>query len=297
MLRTMLFLATSVTTVLPLVAQDRERVRVREAPRARVWINGDEVDPMQWVTSRRARLGVLLDMRATDNDSIGATISSVTPGSPAAKAGIRSGDIITKLDGTSLVLSERDRDRDDEESLAGLRLIEMVAKIEPGDTVDVEYRRGRETRTAKVATSSERQLAARSFGDGNVLFNVPDVEGNISLPRIPGRMLAGPDGRNPFFFNFGGPFAELELAPINESLGSYFGTSEGVLVIDAPEGNTFGLKGGDVIISVDGRKARGPSSLLRILQTYDDGDVVKIEIVRNKSRQTVSSKIDKDEEE
>jgi S1-C subfamily serine protease len=68
-------------------------------------------------------------------------------------------------------------------------------------------------------------------------------------------------------------------------------------VIDAPEKNQLGLKGGDVILSVDGRPARGPSSLLRILQSYDDGDVMKLEIMRNKSRQTISSKVDREDEE
>ena len=298
-MRTFFYLAVSLAAVLPLTAQDQERVRVRARPQ--VWINGEEVDPMRWVTTRRARLGVLLDMRAVENDSLGATVSSVTPGGPAAKAGIRSGDIITKLDQKSLIRGAGDRDRDedrDDESLAGLRLIEMISKIEPGDTVSVEYRRGKEVRTASVVTSSERQLGARSFGDGNVFFNLPEIEGNVTLPRSKApRVLMGPAERGQFSFSFGGPFADLELAPVNESLGSYFGTTEGVLVIDAPEGNTFGLKGGDVIISVDARRARGPSSLLRILQTYDDGDVVKLEIMRNKSRQTISSKIEKDEDE
>jgi S1-C subfamily serine protease len=68
------------------------------------------------------------------------------------------------------------------------------------------------------------------------------------------------------------------------------------LVIDAPERNTLGLKGGDVILSVDGRKARGPSSLLRIMSSYEDGDVMKLEILRNKGRQTISSKVDRDED-
>lgn len=300
--RSLMLVAIGVTSVLPLTAQERVRERA-PTPRPRIWIDGSEVDPMQWITNRRARLGVTLDMNATESDSIGATISSVTPGGPAAKAGLRSGDIITKLDGKSLVRAERERarrdDDDDEESVAGLRLIEMVAKLEPGDTVSVEYVRERETRTASVVTSNERSLAMRSFGgDREFTLTVPEMEGRLTFPRTPTapRVVAGP-GQRGFMFNFGGPFAELELAPVNADLGSYFGTTEGVLVIDAPEKNTLGLKGGDVILSVDGRKARGPSSLLRILQTYDNGDVMKLEIMRNKSRQMISSKVEKDDEE
>ena len=297
--RSMLGLA-ALAMVAPLSAQER-RPATERAPRARVSINGDEVNPMDMVTNRRARLGVMLDMQATENDSIGATINGVTPGGPAAKAGIRSGDIITRLNGQRLIKAEQDRSEDDEASLAALRLIELVAKLGPGDTVAVEYRRGRETKTASIVTANERTLAMRNLGDGSAFFRMPQIEGKlrdlegigemrISRPRM------GTTEPGAFSFNFGGPFAELELAPINADLGAYFGTTEGVLVIDAPQRNSLGLKGGDVILSVDGRKARGPSSLLRIMSSYENGDVMKLDLIRNKSRQTISSKIDRDDE-
>lgn len=305
--RTVMLVVTGLFSVLPVAAQERVRARTpaSAAPRARVWVNGDEVDPMQWLTGRRARLGITLDMRATENDSVGATISSVTPGGPAAKAGLRSGDIVTKLDGKSLVRAERERarnedaDQDEDESLAGLRLIEMVAKLEPGDTVAIEYRRGKETLTASAVTSTERSLAMRSFGDRDVFFRMPEMERGPLFPKASSmpKVMAGTGDRGQFMFAFGGPFSELELAPVNADLGAYFGTTEGVLVIDAPEKNTLGLKGGDVILSVDGRKARGPSSLLRIFQSYEDGDVMKLEIMRNKARQSITSKVNKNEEE
>lgn len=285
----------------PLSAQER-RPAPERTPRARVYINGEEVNPMDMVTSRRARIGVVLDMRAVDNDSIGATLSGVTPGGPAAKAGIRSGDIITRLNGQRLIKAEGDRNEDDERSLAALRLTELMAKLEPGDTVAVEYRRGRDTRTASIVTANERSLAMRDLGDGNTFFRMPQIEGNLRdldglrEMRVTRPRIMGAPEPNSFAFSFGGPFADLELAPINADLGAYFGTAEGVLVIDAPERNALGLKGGDVILSVDGRKARGPSSLLRIMSSYENGDVMKLEILRNKGRQTISSKVDHDEE-
>jgi S1-C subfamily serine protease len=283
-----------VAQVAPIAAQVRERTL--SSPRARVWVNGQEMDPLDWVANRRARLGVVLDMAAVDNDSIGATLSSVTPGGPAAKAGLRAGDIITRIDGQRLVRVERDRDRDEEQSLAALRLIELVAKIEPGDTVALEYRRGGETRTASVVTSAERTMVVRQFPGGDFNLTIPRMEGELRrLPMTGFFKEDGPEGA--FRMAFGGPFADLELAPINPDLGAYFGVTEGVLVIDTPEQNTFGLKGGDVILSVDGRKARGPSSLLRILRSYEAGDVVKLEVMRNKARQTISSKVERPRDE
>jgi S1-C subfamily serine protease len=309
--------ALGLLAVAPIQAQE-----TRAPARARVWIDGDEVRPFDLLVQRRARIGVTLDMRAIENDSIGATIQAVTPGGPAAKAGLRSGDIVVRFNGRSLIQSDRedrirDRDRDrerdgdrersrgerdgwnirgerrfdpdDDQSLAAVRLIELVAKLEPGDTVAVEYRRGRdgESRTTQIVTAKDFGMT----GDRN--FAIFPDDGDRMLRRIP--MLSG-DGARAFSLGFGGPFADLELAPMNPSLGSYFGTSEGVLVVDAPEKNPLGLRGGDVILSVDGRTARGPASLLRILRSYEDGDVVKLEIMRNRSRQTITSKMSRDED-
>jgi serine protease Do len=237
----------------------------------------------------------VLDMRATTNDSVGATINSVTPGSPAAKAGIQAGDIITRLNGRSLVTGARNRGENGDESLAALQLIEMVARLEPGDTVTVEYRRGRETRTATVVTSREPLMAWSPLDDGSFTFRIPfEREGaDVTMPRL---RRIGPDDSRRFVVSFGGPLSAVELAAMNPDLGAYFGTAEGVLVVDAPARNPFGLKGGDVILSVDGRPARGPSGLHRILASYDRGDVVKLEIMRNRSRQTISAKLERNEE-
>ncbi len=287
----------------PIAAQEP-----RTQARNRIWINGDEVRPFDLLARRRAKLGVTLQMRGAENDSIGATIQGVTPGGPAAKAGLRSGDIVTRFNGKSLVRAERerddrdrdkDRDRDqdrdrpdDQESLAAVRLIEMVAKLEPGDTVALEYRRGKdaEPRTARVVTSKEFAMG----GDRNFSFNFPE-DGDRVMRRMP--RLPGGEGPNAWVMAFGGRFADLELAPVNAELGAYFGTSDGVLVINAPAKNSLGLKSGDVVLSIEGRAARGPASLLRILRSYEEGDVVKLEIMRNKSRQTITSKMTRDDEE
>jgi S1-C subfamily serine protease len=87
------------------------------------------------------------------------------------------------------------------------------------------------------------------------------------------------------------PLARLELAPLNPDLGQYFGTTEGVLVIRAPKGGSLALKGGDVVQAVDGRKPSGPSHLLRIMRSYDRGETFKLDILRNKKRETVTAKL------
>jgi S1-C subfamily serine protease len=98
-----------------------------------------------------------------------------------------------------------------------------------------------------------------------------------------------PVAHREFFGN--SPLGRLELAPINAELGQYFGTDEGVLVISAPRDTELGLKGGDVVLSVDGRKPAGPSHLLRILRSYERGETFKLDILRNRKRETVSARL------
>lgn len=282
-----------------LAAQERQ-----PAPRARVFIEREGQDAgrdrFRVVTQRRARLGVTVDLRAGENDSIGATLQSVTPGGPAAKAGLRSGDIVTRIEGKSLVATDNMR-AGEEESLPGIRLVEFASQLKPDDTVSVEYRRGAARRTASLVTGDEPVLVSENsfFGpDGIFEFNVP---GSITMERRSfggtgggfGRIEGPSVGAMGYAFAFGGALADLELAPLNPDLGQYFGTTEGVLVISLPAESTLGLKGGDVILSVDGRKATGPVGLLKILRSYEPGDSFKFEVMRNKARTTVTGSLEK----
>jgi S1-C subfamily serine protease len=92
-------------------------------------------------------------------------------------------------------------------------------------------------------------------------------------------------------FLYGSPLADLELAPLNPDLGQYFGTDTGVLVISVPPESKLGLKGGDVVLTVDGRKVDSPSHLLRILRSYGDTEAFKAEVLRNRKRVTIDGRL------
>jgi S1-C subfamily serine protease len=81
------------------------------------------------------------------------------------------------------------------------------------------------------------------------------------------------------------------LAPLNSDLGPYFGATSGVLVISAPKDAQLGLKGGDVVLAIDGRKPESPFHLLRILRSYEDGETFKVDILRNRKRETVTGRL------
>ena len=278
-----------------LAGQERQQVS-----RPRIFIDGQGPelirDRIRLITERRARLGVTIDMRASETDSIGASIQSVTPGGPAAKVGLRSGDIITQIDGKSLTASDNTR-AGEEESLPGVRLAEYAAQLKPNATVKVVYRRDRTIGVVSLVTGNEPVFVSNGFDDGEFTLNVPG--GVMRRSPLPGGVFTtdrGPGGAMAYTFTMGGPLADLELAPLNPDLGAYFGTTEGVLVVNVPRESTLGLKGGDVILSVDGRKATGPGGFLRILRSYDPGDTFKLDIMRNKARTSVSGQLEKTRE-
>jgi membrane-associated protease RseP (regulator of RpoE activity) len=287
-------------STLPLAGQEttKERQPLPEKTPYRVWVNGEDMTPrLGPMMQRRARLGVSVSLEQRSSDSVGAYIQSVTPGGPAAKAGLKSGDIITRLDGKSLLPDAGTRTPQGE-SAPGLRLIELAAKLEPKDTVKIEYLRDGARKTVALVTGDE-PLMTMEDPEGRVFmwrtpmgeereFRMPGMtveprpEGRVEIRRTPGTAM---------FFS-SGPLGDIELAPLNPDLGSYFGATEGILVIKSPASSSLGLKGGDVVLSVDGRKPSSPSSLIRILRSYEPGDTFKLEVLRQKKKETITGKLE-----
>src|SRR5881396_2494923 len=245
-----------------LVAQGTPRTpRPTRAPRAFVFADDN-----------RGRIGVVVNPRPdSEADKLGAKLEGVTPGGPAAKAGLKVGDIITKFNGTALAGLKAE---DEDESGPGTNLVQLARKLEPGDTVSIEYRRGSD---AKKAT-----LVAEDLGWA------PNIR---VMPGMPGM----PDMQH-FEFSFGMPWGDLELVGLNPDLGEYFGTKEGILVVRAPADSSLPLRAGDVILSVGGRKPASPSHAMRILRSYEAGETVSIDIMRKQKRTTVAWKVPEPEE-
>jgi hypothetical protein len=74
--------------------------------------------------------------------------------------------------------------------------------------------------------------------------------------------------------------AGAELIDLNPDLGSYFGTEEGVLVAQVAEGTPLGLRAGDVILALDGRRVRSAAHARRILESYESDEEIRLRILR-----------------
>lgn len=234
--------------------ESRECVCVSELPEMRVM--------RPFIGSNRARIGVLLGDRAEVDGRAGVTVEEVTPGGPAAGAGLQAEDIILDLDGQELGEEAPARD-----------LLDAMGDVEPGDTIIVGYARGGERRTARVVAEDTRDLSvvvARSRpGREAFRFEMPSVG---VAPRVM--------GETPIVWRgfFG---ADVELVDLNPRLGQYFSADEGVLVVDLDDDSTLGLEPGDVILAIDGREVRSAEHARSILRSYAPDEPITFRIVRD----------------
>ncbi len=270
-------------------AQNELRRAMSEMERVRFYNRAyelftDEAGPLAIaISSSGARMGVYLTTGrdAADTDSIGALLDRVVEDGPADKAGLQAGDIIISANGKTLARTSR-RDTSPSNKLTGIR-----DELEIGDTLHVEYRRGNETRSTGIVLDELEGGVNWSYA-----YTAPDVfvspEPTVGVaPRISVR---SPRGVATVYSGnvWSMSWLDMELFELDEDLGGYFGTSEGLLVLRAPEDEDLGFRSGDVIVDVDGRRPTDQSHLIRIMRSYEPGETMSIGILRNRTHETVS---------
>ncbi|MEE4270752.1 MAG: PDZ domain-containing protein [Thermoanaerobaculales bacterium] len=224
---------------------------------------------------RRPRIGVIVKTRGFGDEPEGAVIDAVTPGGPADEAGLKAGDVITAVDGVSLV---SDTSFEDARLRAGLELVKRSHGLADGQLVNLEFLRGGVEMSAAVEA---RQMNSGSFPAppalrGERLILGGDLKG-----------LRPPKGA----WTFPSAWLDMELVELNPELGEYFSADRGVLVVRAPDDASLGLEAGDVILAIGGREVRDPSHAMRILRSYEPDESLVVDIVRHGRSQTVTGTV------
>ncbi len=207
---------------------------------------------------QRAMLGVGID----DADN-GVRVRSVTPGGPAAEAGLEVGDTIVAIEGAAL------KSASSTQSPSELLLAQM-ANVDPGEEVTLRVTHDGKQRDAKVRA---REVEPRQF------FTFNGGPGNAGV------VLRGPVWQG--FFGQSGPWSQMQLVTLTPDLGAYFGTPKGILVVRGPDKAPLGLKDGDVILDIGGREPTSPEHALRILSSFAAGEKLKVTVMRKQRRETL----------
>lgn len=192
----------------------------------------------------RAIIGVQLDPAPGGK---GARVREVSPGGPAAEAGLRAGDVIVAVNGTEV-----------KEENPARQVMRLMRPVKPDSKVSV--------RVLRDGTPREFTIVARAAP--GYLF--------AEFPRVMPDVVAGV--RGPLFLQ--GPVMDLELANLTPQLGRYFGSDKGVLVVRAPPDGALKLEDGDVILAIDGRVPESGSHATRILASYQPGEKLTLRVMR-----------------
>lgn len=207
--------------------------------------------------SAHALIGVQLDGAA---GRAGAHVREVSPGGPAADAGIRPGDVIVAVNGTAVSGAEPVQ-----------QVTHIMREVKPESRVKV--------RVLRDGKPQEFVVVARSRPA--MLVGMP----NIELPPLP-------DLRGAFVYRR--PLMDMELATLTPRLGSYFGTDHGVLVVRAPADGALQLEDGDVILSIDGREPSSGSHATRILGSYQPGEKIRLRVLRQRKTLEIETTLPED---
>lgn len=214
----------------------------------------------------RARIGAQLGERAQADGRTGIRLRDVEEGGPAARAGVRPGDVLLSLNGTDL---------GDE---PGERLLALLGDVEPGDTVTLGFSRDGRRETARVVTDRAHGVSFFRRGGPSMARSFPRTD------RLRSAVIA-PEARVRLRQLLGNG---LELVAMNEGLGEYFGIDEGVLVASSGDGSALGLQPGDVILSIGGRPVQDPGHAMSIIGSYRPDESIAFEIMRERRRTTVT---------
>lgn len=222
---------------------------------------------------------------AEDKQTEGAAVVAISPGGPAETAGLKAGDVITEINGKSL--------RQDSENTSREKLLQAISKLSPGDKAALTYRRAGKT---NKATLTAQTLPNRSFA-------VRPFERSIHAP-TPGKYLGNSgvnfDAMRIFDTYHRNQFGSIEFVPITPKLGQYFGTDKGLLVVHAPsdaqDKTAPTLEEGDVLIDIDGRIPNNPGHAFAILASYQPGEKLSLNVLRQHKKQALTITVPKETE-
>src|SRR6187399_3258130 len=225
------------------------------------WDSGDGLN-MYHVDENRAMLGVV-----TEEVEGGVKVTEITDESAAKKAGIKVGDIITKIGDTKI----EDPDQ----------LSQTVRKQKPGDKVTITVLRDKKEQKITTELGKWKGVSGFSFAPGKEFkMDMPDYE--LFAPRVQ----ATPRVRNGQAWSNGAPRLGLSVQDTDDG--------KGVKVIDVDnESNAAkaGLKEDDIITNFNGTEVNSADEVAKLVKENKDKPTISLKIKRAGKVQTVEVKM------
>jgi len=199
-----------------------------------------------------------MDLKSTE----GALVTSVVDDSPADSAGLKEGDVIVQFEGKEISGTSD--------------LQEAVAKTKPGAKVSITLIRKGEKKTLQVTIGKSPRTERFS----------------IAIPRVPRALEILGEGYSA---------QGLTLRTLSDQLAQYFEVpdGEGALVWEVKKGSPAdkaGIKAGDVITKVGGKRIKEVHDVSRALGAFDEGEKVNVDLVRKGARMSLTMEVGEDKD-
>lgn len=246
--------ALVVTMLVPLRAQVRGDPLTLVGPGSTIGVTIDELQSEEAVKAKVES---------------GIRIRSVEEGTPAARAGLKAGDIVVEFDG------ERVR------SVA--QFTRLVRETVPGRVVKATVVRDLTRQTLNVTPEMGRAVTGNAGDLRARVAPFPTWQGDNTFRFEPFERAAPPHGQ-----------LGVTLTALEGQLASYFGVKQGVLVNTVEPGTpaaAAGMKAGDVITAIGTRAVDQPSQVVDAVRALQPGASVEIKVVRDKKELTLKATI------
>jgi serine protease Do len=210
----------------------------------------------------RAMLGV-----TTEGDDKGAEILSITKESAAEKAGLKKGDIITKIG------DEKIESSDD--------VTEAIRSHKPGDKVSITYLRDDKSQTATAELTKWKGV--RLTGVTVPRVQLEGLDHQMEGMGQQWKQMMPTEG---YSYAFGRPRLGLSIQDTEDGVG--------VKVLDVDEESAAakaGIKKDDIIVGIDDTDVKGTDDVVRTTRPKADKTSYKFKVKRGASTQTIEVKI------
>ena len=206
-----------------------------------------------------------LGVSSRKTDKGGATVLEITKGSPAEKAGLKNGDIITKVNETKVENPEM--------------LFDAIHQFKAGDKVKISYNREGKVQSA-VVTLEKSEPMSRTY-KYSYDFNMPPMPPMPPMPRMPSM-----NDMEGLYRGQRQPRLGIQAQDAEDGKGVNV-----LSVEDSSAAFKAGLKKGDLILQLNGTGVNSTNELIDQFQDARQKPLVTVKILRGGISQDIDIKI------